>query len=211
VIDIPCDSRFFVESKSLKLYLGGYHFTVFESVELVIEQIQRDLSSLLHVTVTCYCYEPLALRRLSQGTTISWPGECLDALDVKLSAYERDPDLLSCTDTQGKMTCYTHLFRSLCPVTGQPDWATIWMSCVGTLYTKASLLAYLVSYRNHQGFHERCVEQIFLDLWGQGTLSSLQVLGAFMRRGGIDLHPFRSSEPAEVPMALSWMGDGVCS
>lgn len=131
------------------------------------------------------------------------PGECLEEMlpETTVDAYEVDPGLLAGDDRAGEREVFwsTNIFRSLCPVTGQPDFASVSIHLAGEAVDPASLLRYLASYRQHRGFHEQCVEQIFHDLRSRFDLWVLEVQAAFTRRGGIDINPFRSSV-RELPL-----------
>jgi 7-cyano-7-deazaguanine reductase len=131
------------------------------------------------------------------------PGTCLDNLDVAIERYDRDPDLLALDADLAEpveQTLHSHLFRSLCPVTAQPDWATIVIRYYGPAIQWSSLLRYLVSYRRHQAFHETTVEQIWSDLKANCGCERLLVAGYFLRRGGLDINPVRSDEPDDWPV-----------
>jgi 7-cyano-7-deazaguanine reductase len=122
------------------------------------------------------------------------PGESLDVLEVAIDAYEPRPDALFATDGSNVIeTLRSSLFRSTCPITGQPDYADILVRYAGPRIDHAGLLRYLVSYRRHAGFHEHCVERIFIDISGRCRPQRLTVYARFMRRGGIDINPFRSN------------------
>ena len=133
-------------------------------------------------------------------------GECLDELDVAITDYQRNPDLLALTASVGSddvsvtQELTTHLFRSLCPVTAQPDWASVLVSYTGAPIDRVGLLRYLVSYRQHQAFHETTIERIYADIWERCQPEKLSVSGRFLRRGGLDINPTRSSEfePADM-------------
>jgi len=123
----------------------------------------------------------------------------LDALDIDCSAYEVDASLLETRDASAAETLTTNLFRSMCPVTGQPDIASVAITYEGPQIDRASLLRYLVSYRCHAGFHEHCVERIFMDLKSRCGARTLSVYARFTRRGGIDINPFRSDAGERMP------------
>jgi len=196
-IQAPCTSTHMVESKSLKLYLNSFTQTTFKSRRDLLATLDSDLAlafrapvivALLDVDYAWDC-----------GTQL--PGRCLDALDLKIDAYERDPTLLECELGQATVreTVHTHLFRSLCPVTGQPDWASVMVQYVGRPIPQRSMLRYLVSYRMHAAFHESTVEQIFIDVLRHCGPEQLTVYGRFLRRGGIDINPFRSTHETAAP------------
>ena len=196
---VPCSSPRVVESKSLKLYLGGFAQTAFANDDELLEVIDRDLAAVLGSRAT------LALTRLDELPAAVAPrGFCLDALDPPIRRYEIAPELLTPAAERGGDAVYTHLFRSLCPVTGQPDYASIAISWRGRLVERESLLAYLVSYRTSAGFHEDTVERVFMDMLQATSPTRLAVRGHFLRRGGIDINPFRSTAaPAAPPGRLA--------
>lgn len=191
-INVPCNSPAMVESKSLKLYLNSFAQTAFGSRAEVLSTLNSDLGVAFRAPVMV---ELLDVSRLPPGIS-HMPGTCLDTLDVEVGHYERAPHLLKLEDGQERMvkeTLYTHLFRSLCPVTGQPDFATLSVRYLGRPIRRAALLRYLISYRCHQAFHEATVEQIYLDIVAYCRPEQLSVAGHFLRRGGIDINPFRSN------------------
>lgn len=194
-IRVPCASAALVESKSLKLYLNGFANSVFANREQVEARIAQDLSSLLNVPVS------VRLRELDEAFAPVPAGICVDNEDVTIDRYEVDASLLQTGDSIVTERLYSNLLRSRCPVTGQPDWATLSIDYTGVAMERAALLRYLVSFRNHQGFHEQLVEQIFNDVWRICQPLSLTVYGRFTRRGGIDINPWRSS--AATP-ASNW-------
>jgi 7-cyano-7-deazaguanine reductase len=197
--DFPCASPNIVESKSLKLYLNSFNQTVFASVESVQQTMANDLSAVSGSAVTVRLY-PVQDFLCAPVTGF----QCIDDLDVSCSDYLPNPALLqSGNEIHAQQLC-SHLFRSLCPVTGQPDWATLYITYTGKKIQPESLLQYIVSFRHHQGFHEQCVEQIYSDLMHYCELETLTVYGRFLRRGGLDINPFRSSDAWQ----LSDMRDG---
>lgn len=202
-IRVPASSPCIVESKSMKLYLGSLAQTRFANRAEVLGTLDSDLGLAFRAPVM------IELMDLAQvpAPVPQPPGICLDGLDVKLGCYERKPELLALDQGEERVvreTLHSNLFRSLCPVTGQPDYATVIIRYQGRPITRASLLAYLVSYRNHSGFHESTVEQIFVDLSRRCRPEQLSVTGRFLRRGGIDISPFRSNVEEQVPfMRLS--------
>lgn len=192
-IRVPCHSDLLVESKSLKLYLNSFANSRFDSSDQVEACISRDLSALLGANVS------VRLRPLEEPFVALPVGVCIDDIDVDIECYEVAPSLLTAAGEVVTERLYSHLLRSRCPVTGQPDWATLSISYSGAAIDRAGLLKYLVSFRNHQGFHEQLVEQIFLDLQQHCAPDSLTVYGRFTRRGGVDINPWRSTEVAVAP------------
>jgi 7-cyano-7-deazaguanine reductase len=198
-IKAPCSSPCIVESKSLKLYLGSLAQTRFTNRAELLNTLNADLGLAFRAPVM------LELMDLAQIPPIvtAPPGTCLDGLDVKIGCYERDPALLvleAGEERVVKETLHTNLFRSLCPVSGQPDIATMVIQYLGRPITRASLLAYLVSFRSHAAFHEATVEQIFVDLAARCVPDQLSVTGRFLRRGGIEINPYRSRTDGHSPL-----------
>jgi 7-cyano-7-deazaguanine reductase len=192
---IGADSPRIVESKSMKLYLNGFAQTRFESADAATGLLSSDLEAAFSAPVSV---EVLALDELATNLGVL-PGESLDSLDVAVDVYERAPGLLAPAAAGGESveeTLHTHLFRSLCPVTAQPDWASVLVRYRGPAIDRGSLLRYLVSFRRHQAFHETTIEQIFLDLKERCRCEKLVVGGYFLRRGGLDINPFRA-DPGE--------------
>lgn len=187
-IDVPADSPNIVESKSLKLYLNGYNQEQTTSDDLA-QRVQADLRKLLG-------HEEVRVHFLDKNQLIpqAFTGKVLDQLSVSTSHYDIEPSLLV-HDRRNftAETVVTHLFRSNCPVTNQPDWASVMVRYQGKGIDHKGLLAYLVSYRKHQGFHEQCVENIYRDIWQQCQPEQLLIYARFLRRGGIDINPLRAS------------------
>lgn len=200
-IKVPCTSPYIVESKSLKLYLGSLCQTMFGSPEEVSALITHDLVDILDAEIEVKLY-PIGAKTMP---LLDFDSPLLEGMlelqDLKFKTYEVDPSLLKLAekdkkDKKSNLACeafHTNLFRSLCPVTGQPDYASIEISYTGDRFDKAALLAYLVSYRRHQGFHEQCVERIFTDIKSKLKPDELTVTACFIRRGGIDISPVRSN------------------
>ena len=208
-LTVAAETSHIVESKSMKLYLNGYAQTRFDSTSKVRDRLAEDLS---HAFGGAVAVELVALAEPSLGVS-ELPGYCLDELDVEITDYQRNPDLLVLAATQGAketketketpvtQVLTTHLFRSLCPVTAQPDWASVIVSYSGAAIDQAGLLKYLVSYRQHQAFHETTVERIYADIWERCQPERLSVSGRFLRRGGLDISPTRSSESQPMDMS----------
>lgn len=189
---VPCDSESIIESKSFKLYLNSFNQSVFSNTDAVEEALRRDLSAAAGATVSV-SIGPV------DGEPLQMPeGDCLDALDIEVNNYHPDPSLLQadnqhCVNEQ----LYSHLLRSLCPVTGQPDWGSIFIDYRGPVLDRAGLLAYIIGFRQHQDFHEQCVERIFTDIWRECAPEFLSVYARYVRRGGLDINPYRSSQPVK--------------
>ncbi|KRW59954.1 NADPH-dependent 7-cyano-7-deazaguanine reductase QueF [Pseudomonas sp. TTU2014-080ASC] len=190
---IPADSPNIIESKSFKLYLNSLNQTVFSDAEQLQGVLVKDLSAAAGKPVA------VRVRSLAEVTAegVSVPeGECIDELDVSISNYEQPaPELLRCdASKQVEEALHSHLLKSNCPVTGQPDWGTVVVKYRGPAVDRSSFLAYLVSFRQHADFHEQCVERIFLDLQRLLQPQSLTVYARYVRRGGLDINPYRSTE-----------------
>ena len=200
-IHVPAMSPFIVESKSLKLYIGSLTQTVINSVEEAAALIQRDVSKCVGAEVGVHI-EPLSVWAQPIEKV---PGVLLEdaVTDLTCHTYEPDASLLALADGDEVVeeTLSSNLLRSRCPVTGQPDHASLIVQYRGRKIDRRALLAYIVSYRRHQGFHEQCAEQIFTDIMKRLAPDSLSVFACFTRRGGIDISPFRSTDlefPAHI-------------
>ena len=196
-VQVPATSQAIVESKSLKLYLNSFAQTRFANNAEVQKTLDSDLTLAFRSPVMIELSEPDALTNAATGL----PGECLDDLEVAVEQFTLNPDLLGRpeSETHVHKTWHSHLFRSLCPVTGQPDWASLLVEYAGPKVATENIYRYLVSYREHAGFHEAAIEQIFLDLQQAYHPTSLSVYGRFLRRGGIDINPYRSTHPGPAP------------
>ncbi|MFO1302838.1 MAG: NADPH-dependent 7-cyano-7-deazaguanine reductase QueF [Burkholderiales bacterium] len=190
-IEVPVDSPFIVESKSVKLYLGSFAQTRFDDEASVTATVERDLSAAAGARVQVSIVREARIAPL--------PGASIDAEDVAIDRYEVDPSLLRAQGDRVDETLRSDLFRSVCPVTGQPDYASIALTYRGPRIDRGSLLRYLVSYRLHAGFHEHCAERIFVDVAARCGCELLTVHARFTRRGGLDINPFRTNAGAPVP------------
>ena len=188
---IPCDSPCIIESKSFKLYLNSFNQHKFASMDEVKDLIIKDLSACAGATIE------LRLNSVLDAVLQVEPvveATCVDDLDINIDAYHPDPGLLSAdTTTQVTEDLCSHLLKSNCPVTGQPDWASLFINYTGPKISHEALLRYVISFREHQDFHEHCVERIFLDLQARCKPETLSVYARYTRRGGLDINPFRST------------------
>ncbi|HCR1750471.1 NADPH-dependent 7-cyano-7-deazaguanine reductase QueF [Pseudomonas aeruginosa] len=188
---IPADSPNIIESKSFKLYLNSLNQSTFDSREALRAVLEKDLSAAAGAPVGVRLR---SLDEVAEEGIGRLPGCCIDELDIAVDGYEQPrPELLRCD--AGRIVeeqLYSHLLKSNCPVTGQPDWGTLVVDYRGPALDPASLLAYLVSFRQHQDFHEQCVERIFLDLQRLLRPQALSVYARYVRRGGLDINPYRS-------------------
>jgi 7-cyano-7-deazaguanine reductase len=194
---IPADSPNIIESKSFKLYLNSLNQTAFADRTQLQETLVKDLSAAAGKPVG------VRIRSLSdiEGEGVaSLPGVCVDDLDVSISSYDRpQPELLRCDESRVvEERVHSHLLKSNCPVTSQPDWGSVVVEYRGAALDHASLLEYIVSFRQHSDFHEQCVERIFLDLQRLLKPEYLTVYARYVRRGGLDINPYRSTEVLDV-------------
>lgn len=194
--EVPVTSPAIVESKSVKLYLGSFAQTRFPDAAAVAAAMERDLSAAAGAPVRVDLVAPA---RFGELRISQLAGESLDALPVAIERYEVDSSSLAAAGTKTTQILRTDLFRSLCPVTGQPDFASIAIAYRGPRIEREGLLRYLVSYRCHQAFHEHCVERIFVDVMAACRCASLSVYARFTRRGGLDINPIRSSGESPLP------------
>lgn len=182
-----------VESKSLKLYLNSLNQERYKNREMVRSLIERDLSLVSRSEVKVVIRPLDEIEDEAFGTRA---GRCIDHIDVALVAQQPDAELLNIVDTDADdEVLYSDLFRSNCPVTGQPDWASIEIRYTGMKISESSLLQYLISFREHQGYHEECAERIFRDIMLKCAPSELRVGMNFLRRGGLDINVYRSTAP----------------
>ncbi|MFC3944577.1 preQ(1) synthase [Pseudomonas gingeri NCPPB 3146 = LMG 5327] len=193
---IPADSPNIIESKSFKLYLNSLNQTPFTDTASLEAVLRADLSAAAG--------KPVGVRVRSLGDVqaegvVALPGVCIDDLDISVSDYAHPrPELLRCDESRViEESVHSHLLKSNCPVTSQPDWGSVVVEYRGAALDHASLLAYLVSFRQHSDFHEQCVERIFLDLQRLLKPEKLTVYARYVRRGGLDINPYRSTEAVE--------------
>jgi 7-cyano-7-deazaguanine reductase len=188
-IIVPFNSTNICESKSLKIYLGGFAFEKISSIQTLVETIQNDLSKGTNSVV-----EIQALKIDSQELIpVPTKGYDIDLHELKNPTFEYNNSLLKTGSEHREELLFTNSFRSLCPVTAQPDWATVSVMYKGQEILPEDLRKYLVSFRNHQGFHESCCEIIFEDILTICKPEELGVMCCFTRRGGIDISPIRSN------------------
>ena len=184
VLRIPSDSQFIVESKSLKLYFHQFNNHIFNDESEFIRQVCSDLKRILNSDVTLTLLDPLNI------APALLEGVCLETVYRNPGGLDATQSTLSVSHMN---TVYTHAFRSNCPVTNQPDWATIVIKFSGNSVNLGQLFESLLAYRNENAFHEDCMTSIFSALQTAYSFSKLSIYGAFSRRGGIAIHPFRSN------------------
>ncbi len=189
---IPADSPNIIESKSFKLYLNSLNQTRFASGDDLQALLARDLSAAAGATVAVTLK---TLGRVAEEGIAEPAGVCIDELDVEIDDFSRPrAELLRCNaDEVIEESFHSHLLKSNCPVTGQPDWGTLVVEYCGPKLDHARFLAYLVSFRQHSDFHEQCVERIYLDLLDLLQPERLSVHARYVRRGGLDINPYRSN------------------
>ncbi|MDY4299351.1 NADPH-dependent 7-cyano-7-deazaguanine reductase QueF [Pseudomonas salmasensis] len=190
---IPADSPNIIESKSFKLYLNSLNQTAFADTQSLEATLRTDLSLAAGKPVSVRIR---SLADIEAEGVMALPGVCIDGLDINVSSYEHPrPELLRCDDSRVvEESVHSHLLKSNCPVTSQPDWGSVVVEYRGAALDHASLLEYIVSFRQHSDFHEQCVERIFLDLQRLLKPEKLTVYARYVRRGGLDINPYRSTE-----------------
>jgi 7-cyano-7-deazaguanine reductase len=195
---VPAEAPNIVESKSLKLYLGSFAQTPFASYEELRDIISRDVSATCGARVTVHLTTPVEFgkQRLDELDGLS-----LDRLDLETDIYQPDPALLTAEFDQPPVdeTLVSNLLKSNCPVTGQPDWGSIQIRYIGPPIDQGGLLRYIISYRQHAGFHEQCVERIFMDVMRACRPVKLAIYARYTRRGGLDINPFRTNFNLPLP------------
>jgi len=196
---LPASSPNLIESKSLKLYFNSLNFAKFESKSAFIATVEQDLSKAAEADVK------LDLFHVDELDIAKPEGICLDELIPERLENHPDATLLALdneSDENVEVQLYSHLLRSNCPVTGQPDWGTVFIRYQGKKPCYKSILAYIISYRQHNGFHEQCVEQIFADIWQNLKPEKLMVYATYTRRGGLDINPCRVSDSTWMPRPI---------
>lgn len=191
-VDIACSSKNIIESKSFKLYLNSFNGTKFDSEVDVKSILERDIRMAVEGDVLIQLINPNAL----VGQCIAgFVGECIDAYDVACDTYTVNPKYLFSDPLEIVDECiFSNLLKSNCLVTGQPDWGSVYIHYRGYKINKLGLLQYIVSFRDHNEFHEQCVERIFMDISERCNPEQLTVEARYTRRGGLDINPIRSTE-----------------
>jgi 7-cyano-7-deazaguanine reductase len=191
-ITVPADSPNIIESKSFKLYLNSFNQTRLDSVVALKSLLQQDLSNGFGATVHISITQPEEFGMISMGEL---DGLLLDRLDIEVDSYSPVPDLLKAAHDEEPVEekLVSHLLKSNCLVTGQPDWASVQIHYAGPQIDQESLLKYLIGFREHNEFHEQCVERIFTDILRQCQPQQLAVYARYTRRGGLDINPWRSN------------------
>ncbi len=187
---VPVTSPNIIESKSFKLYLNSFNQSQFNSLDEVKTTLEQDLSACADAPVHVNIYTPNDFNSMQFAR---WTGTVIDDLDVQVNTYQPNASLLSAGGDFASETLISHLLKSNCLITQQPDWASILIRYSGPQIDHEALLAYLISFRQHNEFHEQCVERIFCDLMHHCQPKQLTVFARYTRRGGLDINPFRSN------------------
>ena len=203
-ITVPCETPHLVESKSFKLYLNSFNQTRFADADEVQACIRTDISQAVWrgapvagtVGVSLVLPEAFDRQQVHELDGLS-----LDRLDIECARYTPAPELLTAQHDQAPVSevLVSNLLKSNCLVTGQPDWGSVRIAYSGPQIDQEGLLQYLVSFRNHNEFHEQCVERIFMDIWTHCQPIKLEVYARYTRRGGLDINPWRTSHPQALP------------
>lgn len=201
---VPCETPNIIESKSLKLYLGSFSNTAFASADAVRDRLRTDLAEAAwrgSGSTGSIGVRLVAPELFDREQVNELDGLNLDRLDIECSEYTPNPDLLRADFIEPPVeeVLTSNLLKSNCLVTGQPDWGSIQIRYTGPQVEQGGLLQYLVSFRNHNEFHEQCVERIFMDLWRRCKPVKLAVYARYTRRGGLDINPLRTSHPMALP------------
>ncbi|ARV20687.1 NADPH-dependent 7-cyano-7-deazaguanine reductase [Curvibacter sp. AEP1-3] len=201
---IPAESPNIIESKSFKLYLNSFNNTQFADASDVLQRLRTDIAEAAWRggPVQSVGVRLIAADQFDREPVYELDGLNLDRLDVECTRYQPAPELLSTAPAEEGVVSevlVSNLLKSNCLVTGQPDWGSVQISYTGAQINQEGLLQYLISYRNHNEFHEQCVERIFMDIWSRCHPTKLTVYARYTRRGGLDINPFRTSHPQALP------------
>jgi 7-cyano-7-deazaguanine reductase len=203
-IMVPAESTHIIESKSLKLYFNSFNASRFVDVQAVRDCMRDDLDTALWHggKILARCGVKIILpEEFDKEPVHELDGLNLDRMDIECTHYQPAPELLKAQQDEAPVTetFVSHLLKSNCLVTGQPDWGSVQISYSGDQIDQAGLLQYIVSFRNHNEFHEQCVERIFMDIWTRCKPLKLSVYARYTRRGGLDINPWRTSHPQSPP------------
>ncbi|CAM8638933.1 COG0780 Enzyme related to GTP cyclohydrolase I [Comamonadaceae bacterium] len=201
---IPAETPNIIESKSFKLYLNSFNNTRFADASEVLARLRADIAEAAWRggPVQSVGVRLIAAEQFDREPVYELDGLSLDRLDVECTHYQPAPELLvTAPAAEGMVTevLVSNLLKSNCLVTGQPDWGSVQISYTGLQIQQEGLLQYLVSFRNHNEFHEQCVERIFMDIWARCKPAKLTVYARYTRRGGLDINPLRTSHPQALP------------
>jgi 7-cyano-7-deazaguanine reductase len=201
---VPCESTHIIESKSFKLYLNSFNGSRFTDEQAVRQRLQTDISAALWQSGPVQASASVRLvlpAEFDREPVHELDGLSLDRLDVDCDRYQPAPELLRAAFDEQPVeeTLTSHLLKSNCPVTGQPDWGSVQICYVGPQIDQAGLLRYIISFREHNDFHEHCAERMFTDIWQRCRPTKLTVYARYTRRGGLDINPWRTSHPGALP------------
>ncbi|MFT6895659.1 MAG: 7-cyano-7-deazaguanine reductase [Paraglaciecola sp.] len=194
--EVPYNSPNLIESKSFKLYLNSFNQSNIASIDKVKELISKDLSHCAGLPVTVQLFSPGEFASLQLA---SLEAQCIDDLDIQIDEYHLQPHVLKVGEQDTNETLCSHLLKSNCLITNQPDWGSVLIRYQGKQIDKESLLRYVISFRQHNEFHEQCVERIFCDIMHYCQPQQLTVYARYTRRGGLDINPFRSNFESLYP------------
>jgi len=194
-VSIPATSANLIESKSFKLYLNSFNQTRFDDWHQVQMCLSKDLSNCAGETVEV---KVKPLNDYTAEPIVTMQGDCIDHQDIEINSYDFDHTLLAdaTEDVIVSETLHSHLLKSNCLITNQPDWGSVEIAYRGAKINREALLRYIVSFREHNEFHEQCVERIFTDISRYCQPESLTVFARYTRRGGLDINPYRSTDQA---------------
>jgi 7-cyano-7-deazaguanine reductase len=188
--EVPASSPNLIESKSFKLYLNSLNQSHFESYDSVTQTLDQDLSACAgaNVEVTLFAPSEFPMMQISSFDAVN-----IDDLDIEINQYQLDVTNLTTGNTLVEESLSSDLLKSNCLITNQPDWGSVLIRYQGPIIDREGLLRYLISFRQHNEFHEQCVERIFCDIMAQCKPTKLSVYARYTRRGGLDINPFRSN------------------
>ena len=203
-VTVPCETPNIIESKSFKLYLNSFTNSKFATHDEVRDRIRADIGEAAWrgaSTQSSVGVRILMPDMFDREPVHELDGLSLDRLDIECTQYTPAPELLTATFDENPVSevFTSNLLKSNCLVTGQPDWGSVQISYSGPQIDQGGLLRYLVSFRNHNEFHEQCVERIYMDIWQRCKPVKLAVYARYTRRGGLDINPIRSSHPLALP------------
>ncbi|NVJ55002.1 MAG: NADPH-dependent 7-cyano-7-deazaguanine reductase QueF [Vibrionaceae bacterium] len=195
-VSIPATSDNLIESKSFKLYLNSFNQTRFATWDDVEATLKKDLSACAgkDVSVTVR-----SVVDYTDSVIVTMDGDCIDDQDIEILSYDFDDSLLQGATSEQiiEESLHSHLLKSNCLITNQPDWGSVEIQYRGQKIDREALLRYIVSFREHNEFHEQCVERIFTDIMKYCQPEKLTVYARYTRRGGLDINPYRSTEQAQ--------------
>ena len=191
-----CDTPNIIESKSMKLYFNSLNSSPFKDADTVRAVIEKDIAERVGGTVFVTLF-PLPLKN-KLNLLIGFDGICIDEADIECTVYEVNASFLSVDNETVDEALYSDLLKSNCLVTSQPDWGSVQIAYKGRKINREGLLRYIVSFRNHNEFHEQCIERIFMDIMRRCQPEELTVYGRYTRRGGLDINPYRSTNPIDM-------------